>query len=52
MFLAVDIGNTNIVVGLFDGSRLVSSFRMASERNRTADEYGILMDQFLNHRGV
>jgi len=52
MFLAVDIGNTNIVVGLFDGSRLVSSFRMASERNRTADEYGILMDQFLNHRGI
>jgi type III pantothenate kinase len=52
MFLAVDIGNTNIVVGLFEGSRLVSSFRMASERNRTADEYGILMDQFLNHRGI
>ena len=52
MFLAVDIGNTNIVVGLFDGSRLVSSFRMASERNRTADEYGIMMDQFLNHRGI
>jgi type III pantothenate kinase len=52
MFLAVDIGNTNIVVGLFHGGQLEASFRMASERGRTADEYGILMEQLLKNRGI
>ncbi|OQB47156.1 MAG: Type III pantothenate kinase [Firmicutes bacterium ADurb.Bin153] len=50
MLLAVDIGNTNIVVGLFDKDKLVTSFRIASERDRTADEYGILMAHFLEIR--
>jgi type III pantothenate kinase len=41
MLLAVDVGNTNIVYGLFDGERLVHQFRVESARGRTADEYAI-----------
>jgi type III pantothenate kinase len=52
VILAVDIGNTNIVVGLFEKDRLLISFRLASEQNRTADEYGVLMGQFLQHGGI
>ena len=41
MVLAFDIGNTNIKIGLFDGDRLVFSWRVATDLVRTADEYGI-----------
>ena len=37
MLLAVDVGNTNIVYGLFDGDKLVHQFRVESGRSRTAD---------------
>ncbi|MBR2302387.1 MAG: type III pantothenate kinase, partial [Clostridia bacterium] len=39
MVLAFDIGNTNIKIGLFDGDRLVFSWRVATDLVRTADEY-------------
>jgi type III pantothenate kinase len=45
--LVVDAGNTNIVLGLFDGDDLVSSWRLATARERTADEYGILAQQLI-----
>jgi len=45
--LVVDAGNTNIVLGLFEGEELVSSWRLATARERTADEYGILAQQLL-----
>ncbi len=41
MLLAIDVGNTNIVYGLFDGERLVHQFRVESARGRTADEYAV-----------
>jgi type III pantothenate kinase len=37
MLLAIDVGNTNIVYGLFDGEKLVHQFRVESSRGRTAD---------------
>lgn len=52
MLLAVDIGNTNVVVGIFKGETLAASFRLASSRERTADEYGLLMSQFISARGL
>lgn len=52
MLLAVDIGNTNIVVGIFRGEKLVASFRLSSDRDRTADEYGIQMAHFLGRDGI
>ncbi len=42
MLLVVDIGNTNIVLGLFDGERLAHSWRVATRREQTADEYAVL----------
>jgi type III pantothenate kinase len=41
MLLAVDVGNTNIVYGLFFGEKLVHQFRVESARGRTADEYAV-----------
>ena len=42
MLLAIDIGNTNVVAGIFDGSTLLNHWRLATDPNTTADEYGVL----------
>jgi type III pantothenate kinase len=47
MLFAVDIGNTNITLGLFDGPALVESFRLETVHARTADEYGLLVRALL-----
>ena len=46
--LAVDIGNTNVTLGVFDKDRLAGMWRMASDPNRTSDEYGGSILSFLN----
>jgi type III pantothenate kinase len=46
MLFAIDVGNTNIVLGVFDGQRLAQSWRLATMRERTADEMGILVTRF------
>src|SRR5262252_5957280 len=43
MLLAIDVGNTNVTIGVFDGARLAHSWRLAALRERTADELGILV---------
>lgn len=43
MLLALDIGNTNTVLGLFKGDRIVQEWRIRTEVNATVDEYGILL---------
>lgn len=45
MLLAIDVGNTNIVLGVFDDGQLTHSWRLATFRERTADEMGILVRQ-------
>jgi type III pantothenate kinase len=45
--LVVDLGNTNIVLGVYRGEELVNSWRLATARERTADEYGILARQLI-----
>jgi type III pantothenate kinase len=52
MLLAIDVGNTNIVFGLFDGATLVEQFRVESSRGRTGDEYAVFLRQLLSMRGV
>ena len=52
MLLAIDVGNTNIVLGVFQGERLVESWRLATLRERTADEIGILVSLLFRHRQV
>jgi type III pantothenate kinase len=43
MLLAIDIGNTNIVLGVFKGEQLKGEWRIATSLSRTTDEYGILL---------
>lgn len=51
MLLAVDIGNTNITLGLYQGAQLADSWRMATDPARTPDEYELLLRGFLSIRG-
>jgi type III pantothenate kinase len=52
MLLAIDVGNTNIVLGVFDGTRLTHSWRLQTLRERTADEIGILVTHLFGQSGV
>lgn len=52
MILTVDVGNTNITFGVFDGRELKCSFRMMSKSPRTSDEYGITIKNLLAHHGI
>jgi type III pantothenate kinase len=48
VLLAVDVGNTQTVLGLFDGAELRDSWRLATESQRTGDELGVLFDRLLD----
>ena len=51
MLLAIDVGNTNIVVGVFDGEKLKVTWRIATRLNREVDEYAIvLLGLFVHQR--
>lgn len=43
MLLALDVGNTNIVAGVFAGDTLIARWRLTTEARRTADEYAVLL---------
>lgn len=45
--LVVDVGNTNVTLGVYRGDALTRSWRLSTQRDRTADEYGILTRQLL-----
>ncbi len=51
MLLVIDVGNTNIVLGAFDGARLAHHWRISTAQ-RTTDEMGLLFLQLLEHDGV
>jgi len=52
MLLAVDVGNTQTVLGLFEGERLTDHWRLATERTRTGDELAVLLAGLLDFDGV
>lgn len=52
MILVADIGNTSITVGVYQGDKLLSSWRLASDKKRSEDEYGVLLLNFLQHSGL
>ena len=52
MILCIDVGNTNIKYGLFEGEELKLSFRGATELKRTSDEYGTILTNMLAIQGV
>ena len=45
--LVIDVGNTNIVLGVYHGEELVNSWRLSTTRERTADEYGVIARQMV-----
>ncbi len=51
MFLAVDVGNTQTVIGVFEGERVVKKWRLSSGRERTRDEFSILLGGLLSTGG-
>ncbi|MCL4426069.1 MAG: type III pantothenate kinase [Firmicutes bacterium] len=52
MFLAIDVGNTNIVLGVYRGKELIMHWRIATEWQRTVDEYGLLLHHLLSYEGI
>jgi type III pantothenate kinase len=52
VLLAIDVGNSNIVLGVFDGQLLVQSWRLQTLRERTSDELGLLVDGLFAHSGI
>jgi type III pantothenate kinase len=52
MLLAIDVGNTNIVVGVFEGDRLLTTWRLLTLRERTADEVGLMVSGLLAHERI
>jgi type III pantothenate kinase len=51
MLLTIDIGNTNITIGLYDGGELGPRWRLATDHERMPDEYGLQFYGLLNHSG-
>ena len=52
MLLAIDVGNTNIVIGVFRGATLVHSWRLTTIRERTSDELGILVSDLCDRNEI
>lgn len=51
MLLAIDVGNTNVTLGLYLDEELVATWRVATDRSKTADEYGLEMVHLLKQEG-
>ncbi len=52
MLLVIDIGNTNIVLGVYDENHLIDSWRLGTKKGRTCDEYGILIKEILGFSSI
>lgn len=52
MILVVDVGNTNIVLGVYRDKTLVDYWRISTDKNKASDEYGILLYQCFQYKGI
>jgi type III pantothenate kinase len=52
MLLAIDVGNSNMVIGVFDGTTLIQSWRLQTLRERTSDELGLLVEGLFAHSAI
>ena len=52
MLLVIDIGNTNITLGVFRGEELLGTFRMMTKQPRTSDEYGVMLRELVERQGI
>ena len=49
MLMTIDIGNTNISIGIYQGDELGPRWRVSTDHNRMPDEYGLQIDGLLKH---
>lgn len=52
MLLVIDIGNSNIVLGTYEGRKLGKHFRISTDRQKTSDEYGMVINGLLTYHGL
>ncbi len=52
MILVIDVGNTNLTLGVYEGVELRATFRMMTKTPRTSDEYGVMLTTLLNTKGI
>ena len=52
MLLGIDVGNTQILIGLFEGTDLVDQWRLATNAERTSDEYSVIIGQLIGELAV
>ena len=52
MLLTFDVGNTNIVLGVFEEGELIENWRMETDNNKSADEYGMVIKQLFEYSGL
>ena len=52
MIIAMDVGNTNIKTGIYDGRQMVQYVRFSTDMKKTSDEYGLMLLQFLQLKGI
>jgi type III pantothenate kinase len=52
MLMTIDIGNTNITIGVYQSDRLGPSWRVSTNHNLMSDDYGIQIDSLLSHKGL
>jgi type III pantothenate kinase len=52
MLLVIDVGNSNIVLGVYDATTLVRSWRLSTDKSRTSDEYGVLLHTLFEQAGL
>lgn len=52
MVITIDVGNTNITVGVFRGDEVMATFRITTKMPRTSDEYGMLLSNLLEQNKI
>lgn len=52
VLLAIDVGNTNVVIGVFQGDNLIADWRLATNSHTMPDEYAVLLSSLLGHCGL
>lgn len=52
MILVCDVGNTNTVLGVYQGKTLLKDWRISTDKNKTSDEYGLILDQLFKYNGI
>lgn len=52
MLLAFDVGNTNIVLGIFKDGKMITNWRLETDNGKSADEYGMIIGQLFKYEGL